>query len=114
MRKFFSDKKNVVMSILIGISSLLLLISSFWDVITPLSLIVVGATSIDVAYVLFMKYVKDRHNKVEEFLQDESTVKKKTSKFLRSEGKMNLTLLIILFFVMGLALLYSAINMLII
>ena len=110
MKKFFSEKKNVVMVVLIGVALLLMLISSFWSAISPLSVIMTGVACFDVAYVLFMKYVKDKNNKVEEFMQDEGKLKRGTAKFLRSEGKMNLTLLIIMFLIMGLILIYYGIK----
>jgi len=110
MKKFFSEKKNIVMVSLIGAALLLILIASFWTIISPLAFVVSGAACIDVAYILFLRYVKNKNNKVEEFMQDEGKLKKGTAKFLRSEGRMNLTLLIIMFFVMGVVLIYYAIK----
>lgn len=111
MRRFFSDKKNIVMVSLIGAAVLSLLISSFVSVLTPVSCILAGVACLDVAYVLFLRYAKIRKSRVDEFMQEESSLKRKTTRFIQSEGKMNNVLLIVLFAVMGVILLYYALRL---
>ena len=110
MREFFKNKLNLILIILVGVSLIGLLIASFWDAFVPFSSILFGILSIFVAYLFFKKYLNNKNKKIDEFISQEDKLKRKTSKFLENESKMNLIMLAVLFFVMGVILIYYALK----
>lgn len=111
--KFFKDKKNLILVIILGVAVVSLTISSFWDAFMPFSCMVFGLLCIYVSYLLLLKYVKLKSRHLDEFVTEDEKFKKKKTKFLESENKVNLMLLTGLFFVMGLILIYYGINVII-
>ncbi len=110
MKKFFSDKKNLILVVLVAISVVGIVIASFWEVFTPFSCILFGVTCLYVGFLLILRYVRIKNKKIDEFMTQEDSRKRKTSKFLESEGKMNNILLITLFLFMGVLLIYYSIQ----
>lgn len=110
-REFFKDKKNIVFVVLSGIALVSIIISAFWEFFTAISCILFGIVCLDVAYLLVLRYFKIKKKRTEEFMQNENAIKRKTTKFLESEGKVNNLLLIALFAMMGGILIFYGLNM---
>ena len=110
MREFFKNKLNIILVSLIGISLLGVLIASFWEGFVPISCILFGILCIFVAYLFVKKYVASRNKKIDEFISQENNLKRTTSKFLENESKMNIIMLAVLFFAMGVILIYYALK----
>lgn len=110
MREFLKNKLNLTFVILLGISLVGVLISSFWDAFMPVSCILFGILSIFVGYLFLRKYLESRNKNIDEFISQEDKLKRKTSKFLESESKMNTIMLAVLFVVMGAILIYYALK----
>ena len=110
MKEFFRNKKNLILVIMIGVSLLAILVASFLDIFVPISCIFFGITCIYGSYLMLLKYVEMRNNKISEFISDENQYRKKKTKFLESESKINMILLTGLFFIMGAILIYYAIR----
>ena len=111
LRKFFKDKKNIVFVSLVGATLISVIIATFVEFFVSISCIIFGIVCFDVAYLLLLRYFKIRKNKKEEFMTDDSAIKRRTTKFLESEGKVNNLLLIVLFVMMGGILILYALNM---
>ena len=114
LKKFFSIKRNVVMVVLIGVTILFWILSAFLSVMALLSCVMTGVLCLDIAYILFLKYVKKKNSRVDEFLQEEKDLKTKVNQFVDSESKMNLLLLIVMCVIMGLVLIYYGFKMFIV
>lgn len=110
MKKFFSDKKNLILVVLVAIAIVSVVIASFWEAFTPFSCIIFGVACLYVGFLLILRYVRIKNNRVDEFMTQEDSRKRKTTKFLESEGKMNNILLIALFLIMGVLLIYYSIQ----
>ena len=110
MRNFFKNKLNLILLILLGISLLGVLIAYIWEGFVPISCILFGILCLFVGYLFLRKYIDIRNKKIDEFISDESKLKRKTSKFLEGESKMNVILLSVLFFIMGGILIYYALK----
>lgn len=111
MRDFFKNKKNLIFVILLGVSLLGVLIASFWEGFTPISCMLFGVLCIYMAYLFALKHVKLKSVNIDEFVSEENTLKRKTTKFLQSENKLNTILLAVLFLVMGALLIYFSLQM---
>ena len=110
MREFFKDKLNIILVSLIGSSLLGVLIASLWEAFVPVSCILFGVLSIFVACLFVKKYAAARNKKIDEFISQEDKLKRQTSKFLENESKMNIIMLAVLFFAMGVILIYYALK----
>lgn len=111
--KFIKEKRNVVLLVMIGVTLLTWIISSIWPVMSSLSCIATGALCLDVAYLLFLKYQKKKNSRVNEFLQEENDLKTKAGKFVESESRMNLMLLLVMCLIMGCTLIFYGFKMII-
>ena len=96
MKKFFKDKKNLILVIAIGVAILSIILSSFIAVLTPFSYIICGLTCIYGAYMLLLKYVKIKNDKTSEFINEENPNKRRMIKFVEAEGRSNVVIFIIL------------------
>lgn len=110
-KKFIKEKRNVVLLVMIGIALFTWLVTAIFPIMSSLSCIATGVLSLDIAYLLFLKYQKKKNSRVEEFLQDEKDLKTKAGEFVDSESKMNLMLLLVMCIVMGCALIYYGFKM---
>lgn len=106
MKKILSDKKNLVLLILLGVSLLTVIIATFVEVFMPISCIFFGISSIYGAYLMFLAYRKKRKTKLDEFVSEEETLKRRTTQFLQAESKVNLLLLVFMFAIIGVLLIY--------
>lgn len=110
MREFFKNKLNLTFIILLGVSLVGVLIAYFWEGFTPISCILFGILCLFVGYLFFRKYIDIKNTKMGEFISEENKLKRKTSKFLEGENKMNVILLAALFVIMGGILIYYALK----
>lgn len=108
--KFFKDKKNVILLVLIGLAIVSTLISSVLEVFMPISCIFFGLVCIYGAYLFFIHYIKIKNTHLDEFINDEDKFKKAKTKLSDSENKITVMLLTGLFFIMGIMLIYYGIS----
>ena len=110
-KKFIKEKRNVVLLVMIGVALFTWLVTAIFPIMSSLSCIATGVLSLDIAYLLFLKYQKKKNSRVEEFLQDEKDLKTRAGEFVESESKMNLMLLLVMCLVMGCTLIYYGFKM---
>jgi hypothetical protein len=110
MREFFKNKLNLTLVVLIGASLIGVLISSFWEPFVPISCILFGILSIFVGALFFKKYIENKKNRTDEFISQEDKLKRKTTRFLENESKMNTIMLAVLFVAMGGILIFYALK----
>ena len=111
--KFFKDKKNLILTVFVGLTVITFLISSFWTAFTPISCMVAGLFCVYVSYLLLLRFIKLKNRNIDEFISEDEKFRKKKTKFLESENKVNAMLLTGLFFIMGIILVYYGISILI-
>ena len=110
MRNFLKNKLNLTLVILTGVSLFGLLVAYFWEGFIPVSCILFGILCIFVGCLFFKKYIEIKNRKIDEFMSQESNLKRRTSKFLEGESKINIAMLSALFFIMGIILIYYALK----
>ena len=111
MKKFFSDKKNLIFVIVLAVALIVLGVSTLVEALIPFACILCGVVCFYVSYFFFLRYLKKKRNKVNEFISEEDEFKKKKNKFLEVEGRSNLVLTTGMFVIMGLFLVYYGVKM---
>ena len=106
MKKFLKDKKNLTLVIMLGVALLSVVIAMLFEVFMPISCIIFGISCLYGAYLLFLVYRKKKRTRIDEFISEEESIKRKTTQFLQAEGKINMWLLILMFGLMGVLLIY--------
>lgn len=112
MKKFFSDKFNIVLVALASASILFLVISSWVEFFIPLDLVLFGVTCIYIGILLIRRVNRAKKNSVVDFMDDEDEGKKRRQMFFEKEGRANTFITIGCLFIIGAILIYMAIEML--
>lgn len=108
MKKFFSNKFNVILIVAIGLSFLTLGLSTLVDFFLPIGLIVSGLTCLYVAFLLGKKAVDKSRGSVTDFVDQDDKIEKKKQSFLEKESRANLYISISGFLLFGVMLIYFA------
>lgn len=112
MKKFFSNKYNVALVVMVGISVLILGLSAIIDFFVTMGLFCLGATFLYIAFLLIKKRLHDEQNKASDFINKEDVRTRKKQSFFEKESKANLIISITGFLVFGALLFYMGFKML--
>lgn len=112
MKKFFSNKYNIILIIALAVSCVFVGISTVVSVLIPVALFLLGATCIYIAFLFAKKKIENDRNKVSDFIDADEKVEKKKQSFLEQESKANILITITAFAVFGVIFFYMAIKML--
>ncbi len=112
MKKFFSNKYNIILIVAIVLCCIFVGISTAVDALIPVSLFLIGSTCFYIAYLFVRKKIDSDRTKVSDFIDPEEKIEKKKQSFLEQESKANILISITAFALFGLVFFYIAIKML--